>query len=99
MLKTPDESIKDETAGRVNSLSVVPVSVATYSLRLQVAPSTLTLVYAKDELSVKHLLENSIVFDNCTIKWSASDNYMTFLNMTLFLIRTRRYNSVLIENR
>ena len=31
MLKAPDESIKDETADRVNSLSVVPVSVATYS--------------------------------------------------------------------
>ena len=43
MLKAPDESIKDETADRVNSLSVVPVSVATYSLRSQVAPSTLTL--------------------------------------------------------
>jgi len=44
----------------------------------------LGLVYAKDELSVKHLLENSIIFDNCTIEWSASDSYMTFLDMTLF---------------
>jgi len=44
----------------------------------------LSLVYAKDELSAKHLLENSIVFDNCTIEWSASDSYMTFLDMILF---------------
>jgi len=44
----------------------------------------LGLVYAKDELSAKRLLENSIVFDNCTIEWSVSDSYMTFLDMTLF---------------
>jgi len=37
----------------------------------------LGLVYAKDELSVKHLLENLILFDNCTIEWSVSDIYMT----------------------
>jgi len=49
----------------------------------------LSLVYAKDELSVKHLLENSIVFDNCTIKWSASDSYMTFLDMTLFFDKNK----------
>ena len=49
MLKAPDKSIKDETADRVNSLSVVPVSVATYSLRSQVAPPTLTLTLTLDE--------------------------------------------------
>jgi len=27
---------------------------------------------------------NIIIFDNCTIEWSASDSYMTFLDMTLF---------------
>jgi len=31
MLKAPDKSIKDETASRVNTLSVVPVSVASCS--------------------------------------------------------------------
>jgi len=31
MLKAPNESIKDEMADRVNSLSVVPVSVASCS--------------------------------------------------------------------
>ena len=44
----------------------------------------LTFVYAKDEWSVKSLLENLVVFDNCTIEWSASDSYMTFLDMILF---------------
>jgi len=44
----------------------------------------LGLVYAKDELSAKHLLENLITFDNCTIEWLASDSYMIFLDMMLF---------------
>ena len=44
----------------------------------------LGLVYAKNELSTKRLLENLIIFDNYTIEWSASDSYMTFLDMTLF---------------
>ena len=49
----------------------------------------LSLVYAKDKLSAKHLLENSIVFDNCTIEWSASDSYMIFLDMTLFFDKNK----------
>ena len=44
----------------------------------------LGLVYAKDELSVKCLLEDLIIFNNYTIEWSASDSYMTFLDMMLF---------------
>jgi len=44
----------------------------------------LSLVYTKDKLSAKRLLENLIIFNNCTIEWSASDSYMTFLNMRLF---------------
>jgi len=49
----------------------------------------LSLVYAKDELSVKRLLENLIIFNNCTIEWSASDSYMTFLDMTLFFDKNK----------
>ena len=49
----------------------------------------LGLVYAKDKLSAKCLLENSIVFDNCTIEWSASDSYMTFLDMMLFFDKNK----------
>ena len=44
----------------------------------------LGLVYAKNKLSAKHLFENLILFDNCTIEWPASDSYMTFLDMMLF---------------
>ena len=44
----------------------------------------LSLVYAKDKQSVKCLLENLIVFDNCTIEWLVSDSYIIFLDMTLF---------------
>jgi len=47
------------------------------------------LVYAKDELSAKCLLENLIIFNNCTIEWSASDSYMTFLDMTLFFDKNK----------
>ena len=49
----------------------------------------LSLVYAKDELSAKCLLENLIIFDNCTIEWLASDSYMTFLDMTLFFDKNK----------
>ena len=49
----------------------------------------LGLVYAKDELSAKRLLENLITFDNCIIEWSASDSYMTFLDMTLFFDKNK----------
>ena len=49
----------------------------------------LSLVYAKDELNAKHLLENLIIFDNCIIEWSVSDSYMTFLDMTLFFDKNK----------
>ena len=49
----------------------------------------LGLVYAKDEMSAKRLLENLIIFDNCTIEWSASDSYMTFVDMTLFFDKNK----------
>jgi len=42
------------------------------------------LVYALDEEDAKTFFSNTIVFDNCTIEWSASDSYMTFLDMTLY---------------
>jgi len=49
----------------------------------------LSLVYAKDELSAKHLLDNLVVFNNCTIQWLASDSYMTFLDMILFFDKNK----------
>ena len=49
----------------------------------------LSLVYAKDELSAKRLLENLIIFNNCTIEWSASDSYMTCLDMMLFFDKNK----------
>ena len=42
------------------------------------------LVYALDEKDTISFFSNTIKFDNCTIEWSASDSYMTFLDMTLF---------------
>ena len=45
----------------------------------------LGLIYTKNKWSVKCLLENLVIFNNCTIEWSASDSYITFLYMTLFL--------------
>jgi len=47
------------------------------------------LVYAKNKLSAKRLLENLILFNNCTIEWSASDSYMTFLDMMLFFDKNK----------
>ena len=44
----------------------------------------LSLVYTKNKWSVKCLLENLVMFNNCIIEWSASDSYITFLDMTLF---------------
>ena len=48
-----------------------------------------SLIYAKDKLSAKRLLENLILFNNCTIEWSASDSYMTFLDMMLFFDKNK----------
>jgi len=47
MLKAPDKSIKDKTADRVNSLSVVPVSVASYSFHPNPNPPAMILAICK----------------------------------------------------
>ena len=38
---------------------------------------------------MKYLLENLIIFDSYTIYWSASDSYITFLDMTLFFDKNK----------
>jgi len=42
------------------------------------------LVYVLDVKDAMAFFADTIIFDNCTIEWLASDSYMTFLDMTLF---------------
>jgi hypothetical protein len=44
----------------------------------------IALVYAESEDEAVDYMSNLIRFDNCTITWSGSDKFMTFLDMTLF---------------
>ncbi|KXN81808.1 hypothetical protein AN958_03738 [Leucoagaricus sp. SymC.cos] len=44
----------------------------------------IALVYASSPTEAENIMRRGLIFSNCTITWSASDNYMTFLDMTLF---------------
>lgn len=45
----------------------------------------LALVYATTEAEALSLIQDNLDFHNCTIEWSSSDQFMTFLDMTLFI--------------
>ncbi|KXN84277.1 hypothetical protein AN958_12783 [Leucoagaricus sp. SymC.cos] len=44
----------------------------------------IALVYASSPTEAESIMQRGLLFSNCTITWSASENYMTFLDMTLF---------------
>lgn len=42
------------------------------------------IVYASSEHEARSLLENTIKFDGCVIEWNATNNFLPFLDMTIY---------------
>ena len=49
----------------------------------------LSLFYTVNKWSAKSFLKNLVIFNNCIIEQSASDSYITFLDITLFFDKNK----------
>ncbi|KAF7764097.1 hypothetical protein Agabi119p4_8634 [Agaricus bisporus var. burnettii] len=50
----------------------------------------LALVYATSETNAVNLLREGVQFTDCTLTWSASNQFMPFLDMTLYFDKSKR---------